>query len=76
MAPERKAAAVSMLKVLRSDIEADVAALEGQPFTGLVVAEALCKFAAQIDALAHVLIEELSPELIEWPGILKGGSKS
>ena len=59
MTPERAAGAVQMLRVLRSDIPADVARRDGMPLTGPPLATALGEMCAQIDALAAVLIEIL-----------------
>lgn len=57
MEPERKARAVRMLRTLRQDLEEDVLELEGAKFTAQNVSIALGQMAAQIDALANVLIE-------------------
>lgn len=59
MSPERAARRVQMLRILRSDIDADVSRRDGMPLTGQAVATALGEMCAQIDALAAVLIEIL-----------------
>lgn len=59
MTPERSERAVQMLIALKADIEADVARRDGMLLTGRNVAEALGEIAAQVDALANVLIEIL-----------------
>ena len=48
--------AVTMLRTLRADIEADVERRERLPFTGATVGQALGEICAQVDALAAVLI--------------------
>lgn len=60
MTPERSRSAVAMLTVLREDIAADIRASEGQAFNGPNVAHALGNLAAQVDALAHVLVDLLT----------------
>lgn len=59
---ERAVAARAMLRNLRRDIVQDVHELDGQPFEGKVVAEAIGNLAAQVDALANVCLFLLGDE--------------
>lgn len=54
--PHRALSARTMLRELKSDIEADIERLDGAAFTGAIVSEYLGGLAAQVDALANVLL--------------------
>lgn len=56
---------IELLEIVRRDIEDDVKALEGKPFTGRVVSEHLGYLAAQVDAIAGALIGMLSVRVDE-----------
>ena len=62
MTPQKIDKAIEMLTELRADITTDVVRRDGQPFTGYEVGTALGEIAAQLDAVAHVVLEML-PEL-------------
>jgi hypothetical protein len=59
---DRAFAARTMLRTLKTDIESDVVALEGAPFDGKTVSAYLGGLAAQVDALANVLLFMLGDE--------------
>jgi hypothetical protein len=50
---------LGVLRMVQSDIQADVKRRDGQPFNGRNVSEALGEMCAQIDALANVLVHLL-----------------
>jgi hypothetical protein len=50
---------LGVLRMVQSDIQADVKRRDGQPFNGRNVSEALGEMYAQIDALANVLVHLL-----------------
>jgi hypothetical protein len=60
--PHRALAARNMLHVLKDDIDRDIARLEGAPFEARTVAVAIGNLAAQVDALANVLLWMLGDE--------------
>ena len=49
---------VILLKEIRDDVKNDAKEMDGKPFSGQVVAEALGFVRAQIYAIASILIEE------------------
>jgi hypothetical protein len=46
---------IEAMQLIRDDCEADSLALEGKPFNGRTVSEALGAMLAMIDALAHAV---------------------
>lgn len=59
MTLDQRSRAVTMLRALRQDIAADVRRRDGLILSGRSVGTALGEICAQVDALAHVLIDML-----------------
>lgn len=68
---------LDVLREVQADCARDAAALDGQPFTGRVVAEAFGNTLAMVDALARILAKHIAADAarIDYKSMTRQGDQ-